>query len=431
MLELALTLLFIAVLIQFWQTPFTFSPALAGGFEVEPPEAEPKPWEDLLMFKKGGGSAPDADPRIGEAALKNARTGEQWLNFARDQFATENERQSSIDDLTKRIGEEQLETQDRANRWSEEDRARYEDTYLPIEDRVVDDAVNWDSEERQQEMAAEAKADVMSNAQQAQRQNERQMSSMGVKPGSGRFSGVDRATDTSVALNAAGAQNQARSQVRNQGTAMRADAANMGRGLPSQAAAGAGLGLTAGNSAQSGSLNAAQNARANTGIMSQGFGGAMQGYGNQANILNQQYQNELTAWSANQQATSGMWSGLGSAVGSGIGMYMASSKDYKTDKKKIEASALKAIKEMPVESWKYKDDAQKMDRGPGVMPADDKPHVGTYAEDFKRETGMGDGKSIPVQDAIGVTMKAIQELDQKVERMGLPKSAGPKKKQTA
>lgn len=426
MLELAITLLLIAVLIQFWQPPFAFSPAIAGGLGLPPPKEETKPWEDLLMFKKGGGSAPKADPRIGEAALKNAELGEDWLEFAREQFGVANERQTELDELTKRIGEEQLKTQDRANRWSEEDRARWEESFRPIEDRLIEDATGWDSEERLEELSAEAKAGVMSNAHAAQRQNERQMASMGIDPRSGRFAGIDRASDLSTALAAAGAQNQARSQARSQGMALRADAANMGRGLPSQAAASAGLGLQAGGMAQGGSLNAAANQRANVGIMGQGFGAAMQGYSNQANTLNQQYQNQLSAWSANQQAAGNMWGGIGQLAGTVGTMALASSEEYKTDKKQIGDSALDAVNNMPVESWKYKREAQGKDLGPSVIPPDDKTHVGTYAEDFQRETGMGDGKSIPVGDAIGVTMKAIQELDQKVERMGLPASSRPK-----
>ena len=123
-----------------------------------------------------------------------------------------------------------------------------------------------------------------------------------------------------------------------------------------------------------------------------------------------------------------MWGGIGQLAGTVGTMALASSEEYKTDKKQIGDSALDAVKNMPVESWKYKREAQGKDLGPGVIPPDDKTHVGTYAEDFQRETGMGDGKSIPVGDAIGVTMKAIQELDQKVERMGLPASSRPKAK---
>jgi len=368
-------------------------------------DPEPPAWQRSLMFKKGGGSAPDADPRIGEAALKNAETGRQWKEFAEKQFARESDRQEDIDAMTKKIGQQQLETSKRTSEWSQEDRQRYEEQYRPLEDDLLEDAKTWDSGERQEKMAAEAKADVLTNAQQSKESNRRSMASMGIKPGSGRYAGIERASDFNTTLAAAGAENTARNTARSQGVAMRADAANMGRGLPSQAAQGASLGLQAGNSAQGQYLNAAGNARANTGIMSQGYSGQMQGNTSMANIMNQQHSNELQAWSANQQASGAAMSGIGQMVGSGVGAYMASSKDYKTDKKKLKGMALDAIKSMPIERWRYKD-------GHG----DGGEHIGGYAEDFKRETGSGDGKSIPVVDAIGVTMKAVQELDEKIDR---------------
>ncbi|MEW6125024.1 MAG: hypothetical protein AB1698_20660 [Pseudomonadota bacterium] len=61
---------------------------------------------------------------------------------------------------------------------------------------------------------------------------------------------------------------------------------------------------------------------------------------------------------------------------------------------------------MPVEEWTYKEGA-----------GDGGRHIGTYAQDFRRETGKGDGKSIPVIDAIGVTMGAVKELDAKFEQI--------------
>ena len=68
---------------------------------------------------------------------------------------------------------------------------------------------------------------------------------------------------------------------------------------------------------------------------------------------------------------------------------------------------------MPVEKWKYKE-------------GDDTEHMGTYAEDFTKATGTGDGKRIEAVDAIGITMKAVQDLDKKVEKLavglGKPKS---------
>lgn len=391
--------------------------ALAGGFDPEPSrEDERKPWEDLLMFKKGGSSAPDPDPRIGEAALMNAELGRDWLAFAREQFNIANERQAELDELTKLIGQQQIEMSERQMRWSEEDRRRYQDLFQPLEDRFVEEASTWDSQERQAQRAAEAKADVLQNAAAQRAASQRQAASMGVNPASGRFQGLDRASDLQTALAAAGAQNQARDQVRKEGMAMRADAVNVGRGLPAQSAQAASLGLSAGNSALAGAQGANASFMNNTNIMGQGYQGAMSGYSNMANILNQQYQNQLQAWAANQQATATGIGGIASAIGTGIGAYAAlSSKAKKTDKKPVKG-ALQAIKGLPVESWKYKPEAQGK-APPGVIPPDDKRHIGPYAEDFKKQTGRGDGKTIPLQDAIGVTMKAVQELDDKVEKI--------------
>lgn len=349
---------------------------------------------------KDGGSAPSPDPRIGMAAMQQAQTGEQWLQFAREQFAINNERQAGIDALTNQVTGAQLESMRDSNARADEMWDRYQKVFKPAQDDFIKEASNWASPERQAEVAAEAKADVMANAAAAQGQNQRQMASMGVSPTSGRFAGIDRANTTNTALAAAGAQNQARNQVRTQGLALKEGIANMGQGATSTSAQQVGLGLNSGNSA-AGNMNAA-NAQWQQGnaIMGQGFQGAMQGYAGQASTLNNLYGNQLAAHQANQQAGAGMWQGIGSLVGTGAALYMMSSKDAKEDKRPVEGSALEAVEQMPVEQWKYKD---------GI--ADGGEHIGPYAEDFQAATGKGDGKSIPVVDAIGVTMKAVQELN--------------------
>lgn len=142
----------------------------------------------------------------------------------------------------------------------------------------------------------------------------------------------------------------------------------------------------------------------NNALMGQGFQGAMQGYAGQGNTLNNLYGSQLQGWSAQQQAAgasaAGLFSGIGTLAGAAL---IASSRDYKEDKQPV-GGALAAVESMPVEQWKYKD---------GI--ADGGKHIGPYAEDFQAATGKGDGKSIPVQDAIGVTMAAVQELSANVK----------------
>jgi len=371
------------------------------------------------MGKKSS-KAPAPDPNIGKAAVAQAEIAGQWLDFSREQFGIANERQIGIDAMTKEVTDQQLATQRQAADWATEDRSRYKSIFQPMEDQYAEDAKNWDSAERQATLAAEAKADVLNNADTQRQAGTRRMAAMGVSPTSGRFAGIDRAAEVQTGLAAAGAQNTARNQSRQQGMAMRGDALNIGKGLPSQAAGAAGLGLTAGGQALSGKLAGNASWMGNNNIMAQGFSGAQQGYASQAGILNNQYQNQLSAWSAQNQAdasaSSSLWGGLGTAAG--MGMMVFSSKEVKEDKTPVDG-ALEAVDSMPVEEWKYKDGVEDGGR-----------HIGPYAEDFQKATGKGDGKTIPVVDALGVTMKAVQELNSKVDSLASGKSINrPKGKQ--
>lgn len=524
---------------------------------------------------KGGGSAPKPDPQIGAAALRQAQLGEDWLAFAKEQFGIANERQQGLDELTRRIGESQLATQDMVNQWAQEDRTsamadrewalgqrdaalersnrfydlsgnlldsvgRYTDRanainsqasqlsaiagqyrnwanqdrrfaldlredydkFRPVNERLISDAMNWDSDARLADRAAEARADVLASSAAAQQAQQRQMASMGVNPNSGRFQSADRLAALQTGLSAAGAQNAARSQARQEAVGMRQGVATLGQNVLGQShnaaalagntaslanatdslgltarqlanatdalgldvtrtsmaadqlgmasdsqamgaagfAAGqynaglgaAGLGVNAGSAAQGGALANQSSFLANAGLMGQGYQGAMGGYANQANILNSQYQNQLQAWSANQQASAQGAAGLWGAVGSGLGMYaaMASSKDIKTKKKPVKG-ALQAVKGLPVESWEYTKEGQKRPISANMIPPDGNRHIGPYAEDFARETGIGDGKTIPIQDAIGITMKAVQELDDKVDAIAGKKSGRTRAKERA
>lgn len=393
------------------------APAFVSDLNVKwKPKKNTGSWQELLMFKKGGGgSAPEPDPNIGKAALEQAKLGKDWLEFAKEQFAVGNERQNEIDALTKKVTESQLEAQEQAKEWSVEDRSRYDEVFKPMEDELIQEAKDYDSAERQQEVSSEARADVLRNTQLAKEAAQRQQASMGVNPNSGRFQATSQANDTQAALAAAGAENVARNQVRDKGYAMRADAVNMGRGLPSQAAGAAGLGLQAGSSAVGSTMAGNAAFHQNNQIMGQGFSGAMQGQAGMAGTLNQQYGNQLAGWQAQQQAigasAAGLFGGLGQLGGAAIGAGIFSSKDYKTNKKKSKDN-LEKLEKMPVENWRYKK---------GIQDGGKEEHTGAYAEDFKAATGIGTGKQIPVQDALGLTMGAVQELSKKVDKLSKKK----------
>lgn len=266
------------------------------------------------MGKKAA-KAPAPDPQVGAAALAEAQLGQDWLAFSKDAFAQSEVRQAATDALSATVAQQQLATQERANQWSKEDRDRYKTVFQPMEDQYLKEANSWDSAARQDTLAGEAKADVLTGAAAAQQANNRSMASMGVSPTSGKFQAIDRASAQQTGLSVAGAQNSARTNVRAQGMAMRADGINMGKGLPSQAAGAAGLGLTAGSAALGSNMAANSQWSQNNGIMSSGFQGGMQGYSQQANILNTQYAQQ----SANANAAAGASAANSAGIASGVG----------------------------------------------------------------------------------------------------------------
>lgn len=303
-----------------------------------------------------GGSAPKSDPKIGEAALLSASTGREMLDWMRGQART-------------------------TNNWATQDRARYINTFQPIENQLIRDANNYDSPQRKQLEANRAAADVRQQATVAEAAMNRQLASMGVSPNSKRFVSDKRRSAISTALGAAGARNMARRQVDATADTMRANVVNLGKGL---------------------AVNPLSSIQASNGAMSAGGNAAMSGYQQQGNLLNTQYQNQLQAWQSNQSALGS----IGGAAGQLAGAFLfGSSKKLKENITDVDA--LGAVRKMPVKGWKYKD---------GV--ADGGNHVGPIAEDFQKATGVGDGKTIDMISAIGVTMGAVQQLADKVDALG-------------
>lgn len=271
--------------------------------------------------KGGGGGSSSPDPQVGKAALMTAKTGEDWLTFSREAYGDAQKRQDVTDALSNQVTTQQLEDMRKASTRSDTEWDRYNNLFKPVEDRMVSDAMNYDTPEAQAKAAAEAKADVMSNASLAEGQNARQMASMGIDPRSGRFAGVDRGNDLSTALASAGAQNAAREGVKATGMALREGVANFGKGSTSTAAQQVGLGLQAGNSATGNQLATDASSRANTQIMAQGFQGAQQGYSNQASILNTQRGQNIAANQAAGQNGANAVSGIVGLAGAAAVAY--------------------------------------------------------------------------------------------------------------
>jgi len=360
---------------------------------------------------------------MAEAALRNAQIAEEALNWYRGVYERDlRPAQEEQRAMQQGLIQDYLTDRQRQRQFAEEQNQYYQTTFKPVEETMAREAMQFGSAEdiaRRQGIAGAAVTQAFSNAQQ---QAARNASRMGINPNSGAFAALNARLTNAQALGVAGARTGAAFDTERERFARLSGVSNFGRNMPNTAANYFALANQTGGAANATGLSGMEMMRQNAGFVGQGFNQGMQGYTNSANIYNQIYQGQMQAYSADQQALGSAIGAVAGFAGYGLGPsagWMRSSKDEKEGKREIEdGKALRGIRRLDVEKWNYKDD-QREER-----------HIGPYAEDFKREFGLGNGKGIAYQDAIGVTMKAVQDLADKVDRLegkrGVGKADGGK-----
>ncbi len=328
------------------------------------------------LFCFGGKDAPDAPDMSAVAGAASAqadaareaagmaqKTASEQLAWAKEQWADQKDMIGEVTDVQLPLMQAQVQmAQSGMNAYismldmqqqvgwenhknAMQDRDRYERVFQPIEDDLVMEFMNYDTEGRRALEAGRAQADV-SRAQDAQRkQSLMSLEGYGIDPSQTRSGALDASLRTQQAASQAAAGNAARELVADKGRALRADAINIGKGMPSQVSQSYNTALAAGQGAQ-GAAGQAQSQLGNTmsGIGGnaaawQGAGGMLgnslgytnaansfMGTGNQAigqwgNTLNQGFQNEMSAYNANQQNSP--WNTIAGIGGAAMGAFLA------------------------------------------------------------------------------------------------------------
>ena len=116
-----------------------------------------------------------------------------------------------------------------------------------------------------------------------------------------------------------------------------------------------------------------------------------------------QYQGQMNAYNQDRAAQNAFMGNLFSLGGTLGGAAILSDENIKTDKRPVDdAAILKKVASLPVESWRYKGDAQK--------------RIGPYAQDFSERFGGSETGIDPVS-AFGVSFAAIKALADKVDKL--------------
>lgn len=245
-------------------------------------------------------------------AMENYTT--QMGRIADDQLAWSREQFADNQALLNRVLDVQLPTMADNAANAREDREFYERVYRPLEEDLVDEFKNYDTEERREQEAGEAVADV-TTAMEAQRENALQrLEGYGIDPSQTRSQALDASARIEEAAMQAGAANTARRNVENTGRALRGEAINIGKGYAGNVAQAYNTSTNAGNSAISGANNTMSTGSTAMNSAIGNFSNVASGISGGAAIQNSSYQNELSAFNARPNIAA-------TIIGAGAGGY--------------------------------------------------------------------------------------------------------------
>lgn len=239
-----------------------------------------------------------------EAAKYQYELGKEQLAWAKEQYAQDRQ-------VTDKVVDSFLQTQDENMANARKDRERYENVFQPLQDEAIAEAKDFNTPGRRDLMVGQAQAAVGQQFDAARDQATRQLESFGINPASTRFAALDIGTRAQEAAAKAAAGTQMALNVENTARALRDNTINMGNGLPAQSISSYGTANNSGTGAVNSGL-----ATTASGANTMGTGAQWSGLGNAStanwgNTLNQGYQNQLNAFKANQSASSGIGSALG------------------------------------------------------------------------------------------------------------------------
>jgi len=352
----------------------------------------------LCSFDMGDSPAPD--PLIGQAAMANAELAKEIAAFNREVYADQKGNIQKATDVSLEAARTGIDLQNQQKDISADTQDYVKGTFRPLEQQIVAGAQGYDTEARRESEAGLAQANVGTAFDQQRAAIARRQAAAGIDPSSGNAQATMADMSVQQAAQQAAAGNAARKQVETIGTARMADAASLGRNLPSNQVAQVQSATGAGQGAVSAAGQPVTLANSTAQTFNQGVSGAVNANNSAGNLMLGQYQTQVKA-----DDQSGIWGALGSAAGA----FLSDKKTKKNIKPSNANLSLAAVRKTPVSKWTYKN-------GQG----DGGSHVGPMAQDVQKNMGNAaapGGKMIDPANAYGHTLAAVKALDKKVTQL--------------
>lgn len=226
-----------------------------------------------------------------DAQRESTERQDQLSREAFDWYKQEYARTAPARDRAEATAQDTAETQLSLMRDAQtqfKDQAEYAKTFRPVEQRIVRDALGYNTEARREAEAGRAMADIQQQADVQRGVTQRNMQRMGVNPNDGRMAAVAGQIEARTALGQAAAAGGARRMVEQIGDARMKDAAGIGRGVIGNQATFLNAANASGNSATGNSISGINAAMSGAPLMTQGFntaiGGAQRSAGNYAGM---------------------------------------------------------------------------------------------------------------------------------------------------
>lgn len=263
-----------------------------------------------------GGKSNPPPPDYTPLANASKESAEIMAGLGREQLAFSKQQYEEMKPLAEQVAASQIAAQDEQMAQARDYYDYMQTTFRPVEQGLVSQAQQFDTEAYRNQLAQQAAADAARAFGTTQQSTARGLARMGVNPASGAAQSQLNQNALALASSRAGAMTGARQQAEQLGYARKLDAAGLGRGLSGASTAAYGAATGAGSAGLSSAMAPGTS-------YSQGLAAGANTIGSGRNMLQSGLGNILSTQGSVYSASMQQEDPFASIIGTGIGAYFS------------------------------------------------------------------------------------------------------------